>query len=252
MKRLYVVGLGPGAPELMTQQAAAALTECEVLCGYSVYIDLIKERYPGRRLITTPMGQEARRCRMALEEADAGRTTAMVCSGDAGVYGMAGLICELAPERPGVHIEIVPGITAALSGAALLGAPITHDFSVISLSDLLTPWEAIESRLVHAAAADFVICLYNPGSHGRRDHLRRVCAAIEQSRAGDTVCGYVRNIGRPGQAAEITTLAELKDMQADMFTTVFIGSSSTRSIGGKMVTPRGFDTAAGGLSGSLQ
>ena len=138
-KKIYVVGTGPGAPEDMTLRARKTLKACQVIAGYTVYVDLIREEFPDKEFITTPMKQETKRCRMALEEASKGRTTAIVCSGDAGVYGMAGLVLELLPEFPQVTAEIVPGVTAALSGAALLGAPLGHDFAVISLSDLLTP-----------------------------------------------------------------------------------------------------------------
>ena len=165
----------------------------------------------------------------------------MVCSGDAGVYGMACLIYQLAGEFPPVDIEIVPGVTAAVSGAAVLGAPLSHDFCVISLSDLLTPWETIEKRLRAAGEADFCIALYNPASRKRADYLRRACAILLESRSPETVCGWVRSIGRDGQTARLLTLAQLQEETVDMFTTVFIGSSQTRALDGKMVTPRGYE-----------
>lgn len=164
----------------------------------------------------------------------------VVCSGDAGVYGMAGLIFELAEEFPPVEIEIVPGVTAATSGAAILGAPLTHDFAVISLSDLLTPWADIEARLRAAASADFVLCLYNPASKKRAGHLKKACDVVSQYRSPGTVCGWARNVGRDDPQAQILTLCELREYAADMFTTVFIGSSKTRRVGSKMVTPRGY------------
>ena len=163
-KKIYVVGMGPGSLQDMTIRAREALEDCQVIAGYTVYVDLIRELFPDKEFLTTPMKQETKRCRMALEQADQGKTTAMVCSGDAGVYGMAGLILELLPEFPQVSVEVVPGVTAALSGGALLGAPLTHDFAVISLSDLLTPVETIEKRLRFAAQGDFSICIYNPSS----------------------------------------------------------------------------------------
>ena len=165
---------------------------------------------------------------------------AMVCSGDSGVYGMAGLIYELAQQYPPLEIEIVSGVTAACSGAALLGAPLIHDFAVISLSDLLTPWEKIEKRLLAAAEADFAICIYNPSSKKRHDYLQKACDLILQYRSADTVCGITRQIGRAGETAEVLTLAELRNRQTDMFTTVFIGNSQTKRLGDKMVTPRGY------------
>ena len=238
MGKLYVVGIGPGAASGMTAEARAALDAAETICGYSVYVELVKPLYPGKKFLTAPMTKEIERCRMALEAARTG-TVALICSGDAGIYGLAGLALELAPEYPGIELEIVPGVTAALSGAALLGAPLGHDFCVISLSDLLTPWEIIEKRLQCAADADFALCLYNPASR-RRNRLSRACDIVLQYRAGDTVCGLARNIGRDGQSRRILTLRELRDAQTDMFTTVFIGSSSTKLVDGRMVTPRGY------------
>lgn len=240
MRKLYVVGIGPGSYEGMTLRARQALEESEVIIGYTVYVDLVKEDYPGKQFLTTPMRQETERVRLALSRSAEGRTSALICSGDAGVYGMSCLVEEMSPDYPGVEIEIIPGVSAMLSGAAVLGAPLTHDFAVISLSDLLTPWATIEKRLVCAAQADFVICLYNPASHRRKDHLRQACDIILQYASPETVCGLVRNIGREGESCRILALRELREAEADMFTTVFIGSSRTRIIGGRMVTPRGY------------
>ena len=241
MQKLYVVGLGPGGREYMTGEARAALEEAELLCGYTVYIDLIRADYPYKEVLATPMTQEIERCRMAVEAAESGKTVAMVCSGDAGVYGMAGLIYETAGENSPVEIVVVPGITAALSGAAVLGAPLIHDFAVISLSDLLTPWETIEKRLRAAGEADFCICLYNPSSKKRADYLKRACGILLESRDPQNACGWVKNIGREGQESRVMTLSELMEEKVDMFTTVFIGNSSTRVMGGKLVTPRGYE-----------
>ena len=177
---------------------------------------------------------------MAFDEAMNGQTVSMICSGDAGVYGMAGLMYEVGANYPDVDIEVVAGVTAATGGAAVLGAPLIHDFCLISLSDLLTPWEKIEKRLLLASEADFVICLYNPSSHKRHDYLKKACELMLQHKSPDTVCGIVKNIGREGESSQIMTLDELKDTQVDMFTTVFIGNSQTRNIKGKMVTPRGY------------
>ena len=177
---------------------------------------------------------------MAFEEAEKGQDVALVCSGDAGIYGMAGLICEIGKEYPETEIEIVPGLTAASAGAALLGAPLMHDFAVISLSDLLTPWETIEKRLRAAAAADFVICLYNPSSKKRADYLNRACRIVLEYRKGNNVCGIAKNIGREGEAVQILTLDQLKDARTDMFSTVFIGNAQTVELNGRMVTPRGY------------
>lgn len=241
MRNVYVVGLGPGDSQHLTAEARQALEAAEVLCGYGVYVDLVAPLFPGKEVYTTPMKRELERCRWALETAAAGRTTAMVCSGDAGVYGMAGPLLELAADYPEVEVTVVPGITAALSGAAVLGAPLGHDFCVISLSDLLTPWETIARRLECAAAGDFSLCLYNPSSHKRRDYLRRACDILLQSRDAETVCGWVRNIGRSGQESRILTLGQLREEEVDMFTTVFVGSSTTHLTAGRMVTPRGYD-----------
>ena len=241
MNKLFVVGLGPGNARYLTAQARTALETAELICGYSVYVDLVRPLYPEKTYFTTPMKQELDRCRHALASAQQGIPTAMVCSGDAGVYGMASPVLELAGEYPGVEIEVVPGITAACGGAAVLGAPLTHDFAVVSLSDLLTPWEKIEARLTAAAQADFVLCLYNPASKSRPDYLRRACdILLAAGKSPDTVCGTVRNIGRPGEEARILTLGQLRDTQVDMFTTVFVGNSQTKVLGGKMVTPRGY------------
>lgn len=237
-KMLYVVGIGPGDKRYMTAEASEALERAEVIAGYTVYTDLIKESYPDKEYIVTPMTKERERCVMALDAANSGKVTAMICSGDAGIYGMAGLILELAPDYPDVDVEIVPGVTAALSGAAVLGAPIGHDFAVISLSDILTPWEKIDKRLRMAAQGDFCIVLYNPSSRRRAGYLRRACKILLEYISGDTVCGYVRNIGRDGEESRVLRLSELAETEADMFTTVFIGSESTFAVNGKMVTKR--------------
>ena len=241
MAKVYVVGIGPGSYENMTQRAQQALAECDVIVGYTVYIDLVKEHFPGKQMLTTPMRKEVERCRLAFEEAQKGQTVAMICSGDAGIYGMTGVMQELLAEYPGVELENVPGISAVISGAAILGAPLMHDFAVISLSDLLTPWEKIEKRLECAAAADFVICLYNPSSHKRKDYLQRACDIVLRHAAPETVCGIAKNIGREGEGIEVLTLSALRDTPVDMFSTVFIGNSQTKNVGGRMVTPRGYD-----------
>ena len=240
MKKLWIIGLGPGGGADLTGRARAALEESDVIVGYTVYIDLIRAEFGHKELLTTPMRKEQERCEMALELADSGKTVAMVCSGDPGVYGMAGLCYELAPRWPEVVLKVVPGITAACGGAAVLGAPLMHDFCLISLSDLMTPWEKIEKRLRAAGEADFVLCLYNPSSHKRKDYLRRACEILLERKSPETPCGYVREIGRDGEAATVLTLGELQDAQVDMFTTVFIGNAQTQVIGGKLVTPRGY------------
>ena len=240
MNKLYVVGIGPGEYEQMTHKAAGILRECDTIIGYTVYVDLVKEHFPEKEFLTTPMRKEVERCVMAFEEAMKGKTVAMICSGDAGVYGMAGLMYEIGADYPQVELEIVSGVTAATGGAAVLGAPLIHDFCLISLSDLLTPWEKIEARLLGASQADFVICLYNPSSKKRKDYLQKACDLMMTYKSPDTVCGIAGNIGREGEVSKVMTLKELRDTQVDMFTTVFVGNSQTRNINGKMVTPRGY------------
>ena len=239
--KVTVIGLGPGGGADLTGRARAALEECDLIVGYTAYIDLVKEDFPDKETLSTGMRREVDRCRAAVEAALTGKSVAVVCSGDSGVYGMAGLVYEVAQEYDPIDIEVVPGITAACGGAAVLGAPLTHDFAVVSLSDLLTPWEKIEARLTAAARADFVLCLYNPASKSRPDYLRRACdILLSAGKSPDTVCGTVRNIGRAGEEAGLLTLGQLRDTQVDMFTTVFVGNSQTKVLGGKMVTPRGY------------
>ena len=240
MGKLIVVGIGPGDWEYMTVRADRALRSCDVIVGYHVYVDLVRDRYPDKEFLTTGMTRESDRCRMALEAARKGKTVAMVCSGDSGIYGMAGLIYELRGEAAEPEVEVIPGLTAACSGGALLGAPLTHDFAVISLSDRLTPWETIERRLSAAASADLSIVLYNPASHGRPDHLRRACDILLETLPPQRLCGVARNIRRSGESAQVMPLGELRDFPADMFCTVFIGNSQTRTIGELLVTPRGY------------
>lgn len=245
-KQIYVVGMGPGGARQMTFEARQVLEQCEVIVGYTVYVDLLKEIFPDKEYLDTPMRQEVKRCRMAFEEAEKGRKAAMVCSGDAGVYGMSGLMLEIGEEYPDISVEVVPGVTAALAGSALLGAPLVHDFAVISLSDLLTPWETIEKRLRYAAMADLAICIYNPSSKKRADYLSQACDILLEVLERERVCGLASRIGREGEQCQVLTLGELKGRQVDMFTTVFIGNSQTRETGGRMVTPRGYQIGGRG------
>ncbi len=239
MRKLYVVGIGPGDPEGMTLRARRVLEQAEVIAGYGTYAELVKPLFPDKEYLVTPMRREAERCRLAIDAACAGKTVAMISSGDAGVYGMACLALELARGK-GVEVEVVPGVTAALSGGALLGAPLSHDFAVISLSDLLTPWELIERRLELAARAELCVALYNPASHRRADYLRRACEILLRQLPPETICGVARCVGREGEGMRVMTLAELADYPADMFTTAFVGNRQTREIDGRMVTPRGY------------
>ena len=239
--KLTVVGLGPGGADDMTLRALEALRSCDLIVGYTTYIELIADQFPDTETLSTPMRKEVDRCRMALQKAREGRRVAMVCSGDPGIYGMAGLLFELCEDEfSDIDIEVIPGVSASNGGAAVLGAPLMHDWCTISLSDLLTPWQTIETRLEAAAAADFCISLYNPSSHKRADYLARACDILLRHKDPATVCGYVRNIGREGQESCLTTLGDLRDTSVDMFTCVFIGNSQTRVVDGHMVTPRGY------------
>lgn len=241
MNKIYVVGMGPGEEQMMTPQAHHALEESDTIVGYHAYLQLLGEEYQKKELLSTPMKQEVERCRLCFEKARQGKVVSMVCSGDAGIYGMASLLYEMGKEYPDCILEVIPGITAASSGAAVLGAPLNHDFCVISLSDLLTPWEQIERRLAAAAEGDFAIALYNPSSHKRADYLKRACDiliahGVEETRA----CGYVENIGREGTKTMTGTLSQLRKCSVNMFTTVFIGNSQSEIVNGKLITRRGY------------
>jgi precorrin-3B C17-methyltransferase len=238
--KLYVVGIGPGIEEMMTGEAIDALEQADVIVGYTVYLKLLGERFQGKEMLSTPMKQEVERCRLAFEEAMKGKKVALICSGDAGIYGMASLMYEIGNNYPEIEHHIIAGVTAANSGAAVLGAPLNHDFCVISLSDLLTPWEKIEKRLTAAAQGDFAIAIYNPSSHKRKDYLQKACNILLRYIEGDRACGYVENIGREGTKAVTCTLAELRNAQVNMFTTVFIGNSGSEIINGKLITKRGY------------
>lgn len=239
--KIYVVGIGPGNDAGMTPQALEAISRADAIVGYGLYIELISRLTPGKEVFSSGMRHEAERCEAALDFAKSGRTAALVCGGDAGVYGMAGVMLEVARGCPEVEIEIVPGVTAACAAAAVLGAPLMHDFAVISLSDLLTPWDIIEKRLRAACAADFVICLYNPKSANRAEQFGRAARIMLEYKDAQTPCGVVRNAGREGRASAICALSELDKQNVDMFCTVIAGNSQTRVINGRMVTPRGYD-----------
>ena len=238
--KIFVVGMGPGKEEMMTGEALYALEQSDVIIGYTVYLKLLGERFSQKELLSTPMRQETERCVLCFEEAMKGKKVSMICSGDAGIYGMASLMYEVGKDYPEIELEIIPGITAASSGAAVLGAPLNHDFCVISLSDLLTPWDKIEKRLKAAAEGDFAIAIYNPSSHKRKDYLKRACDILLQTIEEDRACGYVENIGREGTKAVTCTLRELKDREVNMFTTVFVGNSGSEIMNGKLITKRGY------------
>lgn len=242
-----MVGMGPGCIEMMTLEARNALQSADAIVGYTVYVELVKEHFPQKDYYTTPMRQEIERCRMCYDLAKEGKRVAFICSGDAGVYGMAAPIYELWKEYgtlegyDDITISVVPGITAANSGAAVLGAPLNHDYCVISLSDLLTPWEMIEKRLKAAIAGDFAIAIYNPSSHKRKDYLQKACQImLAAGAAPERACGLVENIGRENTSSKVLTLRELEHTEVNMFTTVWIGNSHSFLQEGKLITPRGY------------
>ena len=239
--KIYVVGIGPGNADDMTVRARRVLEECDIIAGYKTYIDLVRDEFPDKEFYENGMRGEVERCEKCVEYALEGKKVALICSGDSGVYGMASPLLEIASGKDFGDVEIIPGVTAALSGSAVLGAPLSHDFCVISLSDLLTPWEVIEKRLIKAAEGDFCMAIYNPSSKKRSDYLKKACEILLTVLSPDTSCGYVRNIGRDGEEKKVCTLGQLADENVDMFTTVFIGNSKTKITDGMMVTPRGYD-----------
>ena len=239
---LTVVGLGPGSPDDRTPAAERAVRRADVVIGYGPYVDQGADLLgPAQVVVRSPIGEEMVRATHALAEAAAGRRVALVCSGDAGVYAMASIALELAAEvAPGLDVDVVPGVTAALAAAALLGAPLGHDHALISLSDLLTPWEAIERRLQAAAASDVAVALYNPRSRGRDWQLDAARGILLGCRPPSTPVGVVSDASRPGQAVHLTTLGALAVADVGMTTCVIVGSSTTRVVDGRMVTPRGY------------
>lgn len=241
---LTVIGLGPGDADLLSPQALDALARSQVVVGYGTYVELIDPTLlTGKEVVITGMKKEMDRVSSALERAQAGADVAVVSSGDAGIYGMAGLVLEMLETRgllDAIPLRILPGIPALAAGAALLGAPLTHDFAVISLSDLMTPWETIEQRIWHAAAADFVIVLYNPKSKRRDWQLLRALELIAEHRAPETPVGLVRKAFRPGQEVTTWTLAAFDPSRVDMLSILFVGNSNTRLSGERMITPRGY------------
>lgn len=237
METLFVVGIGPGDPCILTPQAREAVRRAEVIIAYEGYFELMADLTTGKECLALKLGQEVQRAELAAGLAREGRRVCVVSSGDPGIYGMAGIVLEAAGD---LEVVVVPGVSAVNAAAALLGAPLGHDFAVISLSDLLTPWPVIERRLAAAAAADFVIALVNPCSRRRDWQLGRACAILLESRVSTTPVGVVRHAYRSGQSITRTTLAELATTAVDMFTTVIVGNSDTRLAGAHMITPRGY------------
>ena len=239
---LYIVGLGPGSEELMSPMAKEVLDKVDVVVGYTTYIKLVKDFIKDKEVVNTGMKREIDRCQTAIDIAQTGKEVAVISSGDSGIYGMAGLIIELlASQQSNLPVKVIPGITASIGGAALLGAPLMNDFCHISLSDLMTPWEMIEKRLHAAAQGDFVICLYNPKSKGRPKHLVKALQIIASYKGDETVVGLAKDIGRKDEEVVITTIKDLDDSLVDMTTTVIVGNRFTKIYNGMMYTPRGYD-----------
>ena len=234
---IYVVGIGPGSKDMMTLEAIKAMENADVIVGYKTYINLITEFIQDKEVVSNGMRQEIDRCKRAKD----GKTVAVISSGDAGIYGMAGLILELtAKEETEVPVKVVPGVTASIGAAAILGAPIMHDFCHISLSDLLTPWDVIEKRLRLAAEADFVVCLYNPRSKGRSEHLAKAFEIMGEFKDGSIPVGIVKDVGREKEEKFLCTFDTMDFERVDMTTMVIIGNKSTFIDGDKMITPRGY------------
>ncbi|HYE81690.1 MAG TPA: precorrin-3B C(17)-methyltransferase [Clostridia bacterium] len=237
MAKVYVAGIGPGGIDHMTLKALETIRKCDVIVGYSFYMELVKDIIAGKKIIKTGMKGEIERCRIAVEEARKGLDTCIISTGDPGLYGMAGPVLELAED---MEVEIIPGVTSSFCAAAEVGAPIMHDFCTISLSDLLTPWEVIEKRLHNAAEGDFVIALYNPKSKGRPDNINRAAEILLEHMNPSTPAALVRNAGREGNDRRIVTLDTMDYDFIDMMTMVIIGNSNTYVKNGRMITPRGY------------
>lgn len=237
--KIYIVGIGPGDKEYIAPKAYFAIKKSDYIIGYKRYIDLIKDLIKEKKVLTGGMGEEIKRAKIAIENAKKGNTVAVVSSGDSGIYGMAGLILELLKNK-NIEIEIIPGISAFLSSAASLGAPIMHDFVVISLSDLLTDWKIILNRLKYAAKGDFVIVLYNPKSKARENQLKETIDLLLKYKKPDTPAGIVRNSKRDKEEVIITTLGKIPNHNIDMLTTIIIGNSQTYIKDKFIITPRGY------------
>ena len=242
MSWIKAVGIGPGDPAHMTGQAANALREGDAVVGYNTYLNLIKPIIQDKEVFGSGMRQEILRCKKALELAQAGKKVCVISSGDPGIYGMAGLLLELCvKEDIDIDIEVIPGVSAVNAAASLLGAPLMHDFAMISLSDHLTPWQVIEKRLDLSAQADFVIALYNPKSRERKHHLERALEIISQHKSSGTPVGIVKNALRAGERVIVSTLASVAKEDIDMTSIVIIGNRHTFAWKNRIITPRGYE-----------
>ena len=244
MKKISVVGIGPGGLDEMTPKARKAIEEAQVVAGYNTYIKFIEKILGGKKIIGRAMMQEVERSQLAIEEALTGHNVAVVSGGDAGVYGMAGLVLKMIldlPEKDRPQLEIIAGVSAVNAAAAILGAPLMNDFAIISLSDLMTPWEVIQKRVLAAAQGDFVIALYNPKSKRRVTQLAEVQKILLRFREKNTPVGIVTNAGRDGESKIISTLENFTREEVNMFSLVIIGNSQTFVKAGYMLTPRGYN-----------
>jgi len=233
-----VVGLGPGDRNLMAPAALEAIRISDVVVGYKTYLDLVEDIIVDKNVVSSGMRKEIDRANVAIELAEQGKIVSVISSGDPGVYGMAGIVLELAKDR--VHVEVIPGVTAATAAAAALGAPLMHDFAVISLSDLLTPWVKIMNRLEAAGLGDFSVVLYNPKSKGRQTHIETAREILLWHKDPETPVGIVRCAKRGEQSVVITTLKNMLKEEIDMLTTIIVGNTQTKVENGKMITPRGY------------
>lgn len=239
---IYVIGIGPGNEEYMTYECKEAIKDSEVIVGYKTYINLVKDLISDKQVIENGMKKEMERCKKAIEEAKKGKKVAVISSGDAGIYGMAGLVLELvSKEEEKIEVKVVTGVTSSIQAASILGAPLMHDFCHISLSDLLTPWDLIKKRVNLAAEGDFVICFYNPRSKGRPDNLKIAFEIMSEYKDLNTPVGIVKNAGRENEEKIITTIDDIDFEDVDMTTMVIVGNNTTFISNGKMITKRGYE-----------
>ncbi|MBM6690733.1 precorrin-3B C(17)-methyltransferase [Fusobacterium mortiferum] len=237
--KIYVVGIGPGNMEDISIRAYNTLKNVDIIAGYITYVDLVKDEFSEKEFYVSGMKKEIDRCEKVLELAKEGKKVALISSGDAGIYGMAGIMIEVALGS-GIEVEIIPGITSSVAGASLVGAPLMHDQAIISLSDLLTDWEVITKRIDRASDGDFVISLYNPKSKGRTEQIVEAREIMLKYKAATTPVALLRHVGREDENYTLTTLEDMLNHEIDMFTVVIVGNSKTYVKDGKMITPRGY------------
>lgn len=238
---IFVVGIGAGSEQSLTGEARQAIEQSDVIIGYNTYTRLVDNLVTGKEVIASGMRKEVIRCLKAIELAQTGRKVALISSGDPGIYGMAGVMLEIAArENSGIPVRVIPGLTAAGIAASVLGAPLMHDFAVISLSDLLTPWAKIATRLDLCAQADMIICIYNPRSHGRTWQIVEAREILTRHKKPGTPVGIVKNGGRSNQEVFLTDLGSMLEVEIDMSSVVIVGNDSTYIADGKMITPRGY------------